>query len=108
MSWNVAQAKQHLSEVLRLAAEEPQVIYNRSRPVAAVIPAEDLEAFQTWKAGQQAPQRTLVEEFAELRALLVEAGFEDGIPLEPRTDRPNAFLEMLEEEYPDAEEAHSR
>ncbi|THF66274.1 type II toxin-antitoxin system Phd/YefM family antitoxin [Pseudothauera nasutitermitis] len=100
MSWNVAQAKQHLSEVLRLAAEEPQVIYNRSRPVAAVIPAQDLEAFQAWKTGQQAPQRTLVEEFAILRALA--EGDDDPIPETDRfaTMRPNAFEEMLDEEYP--------
>ncbi len=103
MNWNVAQAKQHLSEVLRLAAEEPQLIYNRNRPVAAVIPADELEAFQNWKASQQKPQRTLLEEFAILRALMIDAGYEDGIPLEPRVDRPNAFVEMLEEEYPDDE-----
>ncbi len=98
MNWNVAQAKQHLSEVLRLAAEEPQLIYNRNRPVAAVIPADELEAFQNWKASQQKPQRTLLEEFAILRALA--GGDEDPIPEPDRfaAMRPNAFDEMLEED----------
>lgn len=33
MAWGIAQAGQHLSEVVRLAAEEPQPICNRGRPV---------------------------------------------------------------------------
>ena len=48
MSWNIAQAKQRFSEVVRQAAEEPQLIYNRDHLVAAVIDAEDFEAFKQW------------------------------------------------------------
>ena len=43
------------------------------------------------------------EAFAELRQLMIEAGYEDGLELPPRSSigRPNAFVEMLEEEYPE-------
>lgn len=100
MNWNVAQAKQHLSEVIRAAANEPQVIYNRNQPVAAVIAAEELAEYKAWKAGQAKP-RTFAEEMAELRQLLIEEGFENGLEIPPRTTRPNAFVQMIEEDYPE-------
>lgn len=101
MNWNIAQAKQHFSDIVKQAAVEPQIIYNRNTPVAAMIAAEDLADFQAWKEGLR--QKTLGEEFAELRRLLIDAGFKDGIELPPRntTGRSNAFVEMLEEEYPE-------
>ncbi len=101
MDWNVAQAKQHLSEVIREAAHTPQLIYNRNRPVAAVIAAEELANYETWKKTQtETVQKTIAEEFAELRRLA--AGHPDPIPEPDRLAamRPNAFVEMLEEEYP--------
>ena len=102
MNWNVAQAKQRLSEVIREATREPQVIYNRNQPVAAVIAAEDLAAYQAWKAANDAPPRkSLAEEFAILRQLLIDAGYEDGIDCGARHERPNAMVQMLEEEYPE-------
>lgn len=95
MSWNIAQAKQKFSEVVRLSAEEPQVIYNRGRPVAAVIDAKTLEVLEACR--RQPVRRTLAEEFAELRQIAAEEAYELEIP--PRgPDRPNAFLRMLEEE----------
>jgi prevent-host-death family protein len=102
MDWNVAQAKQHLSEVIREAAHEPQLIYNRNRPVAAVIAAEDLAGYESWKSAQaKTGRKTIAEEFAELRQLMIESGSEDGFEVPPRVDRPNAFVQMLEEEYPE-------
>lgn len=101
MNWNVAQAKQRLSEIIREAAHEPQMIYSRNRPVAALIAAEDLADYQLWKTEQAMRRpRTLGEEFAELRRLA--AGAPDPIPDPDRfaAMRPNAFVEMLEEEYP--------
>lgn len=98
MNWNVGQAKQHLSEVIREAAHEPQLIYNRNRPVAAVIAAEELAEYRTWKAEHAAqPRRSLADEFAELRRILQEEG-RDGLDIPPRKDRPNAFVQMMEEE----------
>lgn len=109
MNWNVAQAKQHLSEVIREAAHTPQLIYNRNRPVAAVIAAEDLASYETWKKAQSASEKkTIAEEFAELRSLAVghfdpsHDHTHDHIPEPNRLAamRPNAFVNMLEEEYP--------
>ena len=94
MSWNIAQAKQRFSEVVRQAAAEPQLIYNRDHLVAAVIDAEDFEAFKQWR--ERTRQRTLADEFAELRQILREENYQLEIP--PRVDRPNAFVERLEEE----------
>lgn len=98
MNWNVGQAKQHLSEVIREAAREPQLIYNRNRPVAAVIAAEELAEYRAWKAERElSPRKTLADEFAELRRILQEEG-RDGLDIPPRTNRPNAFVQMMEEE----------
>lgn len=94
MPWSIAQAKQRFSEVIRQSATEPQLIYNRGRLVAAVVDAEDFEAFKQWR--ERTGQRSLADEFAELRQIMREENCELEIPL--RVDRPNAFIEMLEEE----------
>lgn len=100
MSWNIAEAKQHFSEVVKLAVAEPQAIYNRATLVAAVVGAEEYRAFEEWRH-RQAPSRTLADDFAQLRQLLLEEGIADGLELPPRSERPNAFAELLDEEYPD-------
>lgn len=94
MNWNVAQAKQRLSEVLRAAAEEPQKIFNRRRLVAAVVDGETFEQFRRWQ--QQAEKRSIGDEFAELRAICAEEGGWE-LPVTERKDRPNAFVEALED-----------
>ena len=96
MNWNIAEAKQRFSEVVKQAHTEPQWIYNRKTPVAALIAAEEMAEFQAWKASQKQP-KTLGEEFAELRQIMAEEGL-DGLFIPPRTTRPNAFVEMLEAE----------
>lgn len=88
MHWNIANAKQQFSEVVRLAAQEPQPIYNRDKPVAVLISAQDYEDFKQWQAQRKQP--SLSELFAEIRAILAAEG-EDGIEIPPRTDRPNPF-----------------
>ena len=45
----------------------------------------------------------LVDDDAELRQLLIEAGIEDGLDTGPRTTRRNAFADMLDEEYPETQ-----
>ena len=70
MTWNIASAKQQFSEVVRLTAEEPQAIYNRDKPVAVLISAQDYEDFQRWRAERDRP--TLAQQFDALRALLDE------------------------------------
>lgn len=89
MTWSIANAKQQFSEVVRLTAEEPQAIYNRDKPVAVLISAADFEAFKQWRAERDRP--SLVQLFDEIRAALVAEGFEDGLEIPPRRDRPNPF-----------------
>jgi hypothetical protein len=99
MSWNIGEAKQQFSEVVRLSAEAPQLIYNRDRCVATVVDAATFKAFEEWR--KETSKKTLGEEFAELRQIAAEENYE--LPTLPRSEvgRPNAFIEMLEEEMAD-------
>lgn len=98
MNWSIAQAKQQFSEVVRLAAEEPQAIYNRATPVAMIVGTHDYEAFRQWQVSQGV--NPLVDSLARLREALGVAGL-DRIDIEPRPteNRPNAFEQMLDDEY---------
>ena len=87
MKWNVADAKQRLSELLRTAAKEPQTILSRSRPVAVVVGAETYEEFKAWQAARRA--RTLAEAFAELR--LLAASTDHVFTFPRRRNRRNGF-----------------
>ncbi len=94
MNWNVAQAKQKLSEVLRGASEEPQLIFNREKLVAAVVDSATFKEFRKWK--QESDRKSIGEEFAELRAICAEEG-EWELPVPVREDRRNPFAEALED-----------
>ena len=72
MTWNIASAKQQFSEVVRLTAHEPQAIYNRDKPVAVMVSAQEFEEFRQWKAAKARPSNA--ELFAEIRAILAQAG----------------------------------
>lgn len=95
MTWNIAQAKQQFSEVVRLSAQEPQVIYNRERRVAAVIDADTFASFEEWCRSSR--KKTLGAEFDGLRRIAVEENY--GLPEMPRAAvaRANAFATVLEE-----------
>ena len=92
MMWNIANAKQQFSEVVRLTAVEPQAIYNRDKPVAVMISAADFEEFKQLRAERRAP--SLTELFAQFRAAAIDDGFEDGIDVGPRVDRPSPFDDL--------------
>lgn len=99
MTWNIAQAKQQFSEVVRLSAQEPQAIYNRERPVAVLVNAAEFETFHNWRLAQHEP--SLSEQFSDLRAALQEARLQGlDIPARSATQRPNAFVQMLDAEGP--------
>ena len=91
MKWNVAQAKQRLSELLRKAAREPQVIAHRGRAVAAVVATDLFEEFEGWRA--QRRQASLGDAFAELRQLCTEERYRLAIPR--RRNRREEFAETL-------------
>lgn len=101
VNWSIARAKQHLSEVIRLAAEEPQPLYNRGRLVGALIDADSYREFERWRS--EAARATVSAEFEALRAELgrepPSAADEEGLSSLPgRVDRPNAFARMLQQE----------
>jgi prevent-host-death family protein len=85
--WNVAEAKQRLSELLRSAAKEPQTILSRARPVAVVVDPARFEEFKAWQSARRA--RTVAEAFEELRSLAASVDYE--LPLPERRNRRNAF-----------------
>ena len=91
MTWNIASAKQQFSEVVRLTAQEPQAIYNRDKPVAVMVSAEEFEEFARWKAERKRP--SLAQQFADIRAMLIVEGAEDGIEIPPRTNRYNPMVD---------------
>ena len=97
MIWNIAQAKQQFSEVVRLSMQEPQAIYNREKPVAVLVNAVEYASFQQWRSAQLEP--LLSAQFAEVRSALQQAGIAE-LPLPSRSavQRPNAFVQMLEAE----------
>jgi prevent-host-death family protein len=87
MSWSIANAKQQFSEVLRLCVEEPQPVFNRSRPVAVVVSAQDYAAFDVWRQQQQSPKALDVDGlFGPAREALRDAR-EDALDLPARADR---------------------
>jgi PHD/YefM family antitoxin component YafN of YafNO toxin-antitoxin module len=93
MTWNIAQAKQQFSEVVRLSVQEPQAIYNRDKPVAMLVNAELFEEFHQCHTRQHEP--TLSEQFSEIRTALQDArlaGLE--LPARSTTQRSNAFVEI--------------
>ena len=90
MTWNIANAKQQFSEVVRLTTQEPHAIYNRDKPVAVMVSPEEFEQFKQWKAERERPK--MAELFDEIRAILAAEG-EDGIELAPRTTRYNPMVD---------------
>lgn len=87
MDWSITEAKQRFSELVRLAEDEPQWIYNRDKLVAAVIPAEALQEFLAWRGPRELP--SLGDAFAELRRICADEGYTLDIP--PRQERPDPF-----------------
>ena len=93
MNWNIAEAKQKFSELVRAAEEEPQWIYNRDKLVAAVVPPDSLQEFLDWKARTKRP--TMAEALEKLRRICEEESYSLEIP--PRKTRPNPFADALDD-----------
>ena len=92
--WKISEAKARLSEVVSHCVEEPQVLYNRSKAVAALIDMEEYEAFLKYKQSQKKPtMRELLDELHEINQVEPEM---DELP--PRTDRPIPDLSDLNDE----------
>lgn len=89
MGWNVAEAKQKFSQVIRESAKEPQLIYSHGRLVAAVVDPQCLNAIES-KRGKL-PAVNLADAFAELRKLEQEEDYE--FCLSARVNRHNPFTD---------------
>ncbi len=88
MSWNIAESKQRLSEVVRAARGEPQLICNRGRPVAALLDIDEFEAFRAWR--ESGPHTgSLADAFVEVRGVMAEDAYE--LLILPRSDRDSGF-----------------
>ncbi len=82
MNWKIEQAQQQLSQLIGDAIEEPQLIYNQDRLVAAVVEPELFQEFLEWK--HQHHKRSLADAFTELRQICVEEDYSLEVP--PRQD----------------------
>lgn len=85
MAWNIAQAKQQFSELVRMSVEEPQAIYNRDRAVATVVSAQEYEEFVQWR--QTMRRVSLLDQFERGRLVFAEAfgQLDDPLPLMDRS-----------------------
>ncbi len=108
--WNIAQAKQQFSEVVRQAEAAPQPIMRHSKEVAVLISARDFAEFKAWRAGQGSELKTAGQRFLDglddIRQMLMDADpHYQGIELPARVDRPLAIDAMLDAYFPYGENA---
>jgi prevent-host-death family protein len=87
MEWHVAEAKEKLSDLIRQAQKEPQLVYRRDELVAVVVDAATFERIRPHE--KHTRPRSLGEAAAETRALLAGEDFDIEIP--ERSDRAAAF-----------------
>jgi len=87
--WNVGEAKQQFSEVLRRSATEPQLIYRRDQLIAAVV------AMDETKAESLSKRLTIADRFEEARELVRQENYQ--LPQTRRRTRQNSFVRALNE-----------
>jgi antitoxin (DNA-binding transcriptional repressor) of toxin-antitoxin stability system len=87
--WNVGEAKQQFSEVLRRSENEPQLIYRRKQLIAAVVSVDEAKARTLTK------NKTIAERLAEVREIFRQENYR--LPKSRRTTRENAFVKVLDE-----------
>jgi prevent-host-death family protein len=89
MDWKIGEAKQQLSDLVRRSSEEPQILFNRDRPVAAVINVAEFRQFVAWQTSRS--KRPLVDALAEAQRICQEEDYSFEVPA--RADRPNPLVE---------------
>ncbi len=75
-------------------AEEPQILYNRKKPVAALIDIKEYEAFLEYKKSTK--KKSLAEMLDELEEINQREPEMDELP--PRTSRPVPYFDDLDDE----------
>jgi len=81
--WTIATARQHLPEVVGLAAREPQHVYRRDKLVATVVSPRLADLIESLR------RPSLAMKLAELQRLCAEENYELDAPR--RQDRSNPF-----------------
>ena len=99
-TWTIATARQHLPDVVGLAAHEPQLVYRRDKLVAAVVSPELADEVE------HLLRPTLATKLAELRRLCAEENYELTAPA--RDDRGNPFASRRARARPGARRAPKR
>lgn len=89
MEWGVAEAKGRLSELIRQASREPQLVYRRHELVAVVV---DPVTFERTRPHEEPRRRTLAEAATEARGVLTDERFDLEVP--ERRDRPTSLDEV--------------
>ena len=92
--WKISEAKARLSEVVSHCVDEPQVLYNRKKPVAALIDMEEYVQFLEYKKSTK--KKTMAELLDELREINKHEPEMDELP--PRNDRPMPDFDDLDDE----------
>lgn len=87
MDWKLGQAKQSFSEVVDLAAREPQRIFKRDKPAVFVVDFAMYKEFIEFRTEHSS--RSIASSFDELRGLLAKERYE--FPVAPRTNRKRTF-----------------
>jgi prevent-host-death family protein len=62
--WTIAEARRRFARLLGDVAREPQAIYRRSKRIAGIVDADELEAFEAWRDRER--RRSLADEFRDL------------------------------------------
>lgn len=88
-TWILADAKDRFVEILHACVQEPQIVYEQSKPLGVVLGMD----FFTNLMSPPAPQirLSIAELLRELREIQKTETAEIEIPI--RQDRPNAMLE---------------
>jgi hypothetical protein len=87
MTWKIAEAKKHFSEMIHRTAEEPQFIHNRDTAVAVVIDPRQFNEYQHLK--QQQSSATIGSAFRTLREICKEEDY--TLPVHERRDRQTGW-----------------
>jgi prevent-host-death family protein len=83
MEWSVVEAKSKLSELLKRALKEPQIIESRNEPVAVVLSIQEYQSIMRLINKPESPMARLFEASRNAR----EACGKTGLKLPRRTDR---------------------
>ncbi len=87
--WNVGEAKQQFSELLRRSERRPQLIYRRNRLIAAVVAMDEKQ-----RSALIEPV-TLADRFEEIREVFRKEKSQLSVPR--RRARRNDFVSVLDE-----------